>query len=462
MVSVMSITTHFHRLCTSLRSFRTAERGNVILTFALALVPMVAFVGAAVDYSHANSIKAAMQAAIDSTALMLSKDAASLTGAQIQTKASDYFAALFTRPETKNVMITATYSTQGGSTVVVNGTGTMDTAFMGLMGFKQLTINATSTAAWGNTRLRVALVLDNTGSMQQNGKIGALQTATKNLLTTLQAAATKPEDVYVSIIPFSKDVNVASSNYNQNWIDWTDWKAANGSCSKSSHTSQSTCQSNNGTWTPKTPSANNWNGCVTDRGPLAATGAAGVSPNNYDQLVDAPIPGNVPSLYPAEQYSSCSQQLMALSNDWSGMTTLVNNMSPNGNTNQGVGLAWGWVSLAGSGPLTAPAIDATYQYQQVIILLTDGLNTQDRWYTNQSQIDARMIAADGSGLCKNIKAAGITLYTVQVNTSGDPTSLLLKNCATDSSKFFLLTSSSAIVTTFNQIGTNLSRLRIAK
>ena len=57
---------------------------------------------------------------------------------------------------------------------------------------------------------------------------------------------------------------------------------------------------------------------------------------------------------------------------------------------------------------------------------------------------------------------------MQVNTGGDPTSLLLKNCAgspgkyPDADKFFLLTSANAIVTTFAQIGTELSNLRVAK
>jgi len=49
-----------------------------------------------------------------------------------------------------------------------------------------------------------------------------------------------------------------------------------------------------------------------------------------------------------------------------------------------------------------------------------------------------------------------------VNTGGDPTSTLLQNCATDSTKFFLLTSASQIITTFNTIGTNLTKLRIAQ
>jgi hypothetical protein len=57
---------------------------------------------------------------------------------------------------------------------------------------------------------------------------------------------------------------------------------------------------------------------------------------------------------------------------------------------------------------------------------------------------------------------------VQVNTSGDPTSTLLQNCAgspgkyPDSSKFFLLTSANAIITTFAQIGSSLSNLRVAQ
>jgi hypothetical protein len=69
---------------------------------------------------------------------------------------------------------------------------------------------------------------------------------------------------------------------------------------------------------------------------------------------------------------------------------------------------------------------------------------------------------NGNGTCANIKAAGITIYTIQVNTAGDPTSLLLQNCASTSDKFFLLTSSTEIVTTFNTIGTNLSKLYVAK
>lgn len=75
----------------------------------------------------------------------------------------------------------------------------------------------------------------------------------------------------------------------------------------------------------------------------------------------------------------------------------------------------------------------------------------------QSSIDARQKIA-----CANVKAAGMILYTVQVNTGGDATSTMLKDCASDPSQFFLLTSADQIITTFNSIGTALSDLRISK
>jgi hypothetical protein len=172
------------------------------------------------------------------------------------------------------------------------------------------------------------------------------------------------------------------------------------------------------------------------------------------------------TLFPAEQYSACPQAMKGLSYDWTGMTSLVNNMSPNGSTNQPIGLINGWMSLAGGGPFSVPAMDSNYTYQQIIILLSDGLNTQDRWYGNGSStstsVDYRMLNNSGNGTCANIKAAGITIYSIQVNTGGDPTSTLLKNCASDSTKFWELKTSSAIATTFQQIGTNLTQLRVAK
>ena len=432
-----------------LRKFLFAKGGNVAITFGLAVLPIIGSVGAAVDYSRANFVKAKMQAALDSTAIMLSKQATTDTSGQLQTNASNYFSAMFNPTWANNIAISATYSSGGGSNLVVNGSAAVPTTFAAVLGVNTINITGSSTVKWGMSRLRVALVLDNTGSMAENGKMPALQTATKNLLTQLNSAAQTNGDVYVSIVPFVKDVNVGPSNYTASWIDWTDWNSANGQWCKNNGQCSAN-QTGNAVWTPNNHKT--WNGCVTDRG-----GSNGPTGQNYDTNVSTPNIGDKATLFPAEQYSSCPQAVMGLSYNWSAMNTLVDNMSPNGNTNQAIGLAVGWMSLAGGGPFVVPAVDPNYTYSQVIILLTDGLNTQDRWYTDQSSIDARQTLT-----CNNIKAANITLYTIQVNTSGDPTSTLLQNCASSSDKFFLLTSANEIVTTFNTIGTNLSNLYVAK
>jgi uncharacterized protein YegL len=422
-----------------LARFLQNTRAGVAPMMGFLAIPLIGFVGVAVDYTKANAARTAFQTSLDSTALMLSKSAASQSSADLQTAATNTFNALFTRADVTNVAITAGYTSNGGSQMVLNGSAVVETNFLGLLGYKEINIAVSATSTWGNNRLRVALVLDNTGSMASSNKMTALQTATQNLLTQLKTAAVNDGDVYVSIVPFNKDVNIGSDNNAAAWLRWDLWEEVNGSCSNSNYSTQNSCLSHSKTWTPASHTA--WNGCVTDRD------------QNFDTTNDAPVAGG--TLYPAEQYSSCPASLMQLSYDWTALSNKVNAMAPNGNTNQAIGLQMGWQTLTAS-PFTIPPMDPNYKYTQAIILLTDGLNTQDRWYSNQSSIDTRQ-----QKTCDNIKAAGITIYTVQVNTGNDPTSTLLQNCASDSSKFFLLKSSTEIVTTFNQIGTALSNLRLA-
>lgn len=419
--------------------FLKDRRGSIAPMLALTAVPLMGAVGMAVDYTRANATRTAFQAALDATALMLSKTAANQTNTQLQASAGDYFNALFTRPNASNIAINATYTNTAGSKVTLAGSAVVTTDFLGVFGYKNININASSTATWGSTRLRVALVLDNTGSMSSDNKMSALKTASHNLLTQLQNAAATTDDVYVSIIPFNKDVNVGAANYNAAWLRWDLWEPYNGSCSNKKYSSANSCLSHSATWTPASHST--WTGCVTDRD------------QNFDTTNDVPSAGA--TLYPAVQYSSCPEALMGLSNNWTSLSNKIDAMQPKGMTNQAIGLQIGWQSLTAA-PFSIPATDPNYKYTQVIILLTDGLNTQDRWYSNASSIDARQ-----QKTCDNVKAAGITLYTVQVNTTGDPTSTLLQNCASDANKFFLLTSASEMVTTFNQIGTALSNLRLA-
>ena len=158
MANIASKTTLLDRLRNRLSEFRAANAANVTVTFAFATLPLAGFIGAAVDYSHGNAVKTQLQAAADSTALMLSKDAASINNSQLQTKANSYFKALYTRTDSTGLTVSATYTTTSGSQVVVNAYSNVKTNFMGIMGFSSLKVAVDSQVKWGNTKLRVALV----------------------------------------------------------------------------------------------------------------------------------------------------------------------------------------------------------------------------------------------------------------------------------------------------------------
>jgi Flp pilus assembly protein TadG len=404
------------------RRFQREQRGNITILFTLLLVPMMGFVGAAVDYSRANAVKAALQASLDATALMLAKTAGVQTSDELTTLGQSLFNAQFTRADANTSKLTVNY-TPGSSTIVLNGSASVATTFLRILGFENLKVDSSAMATWGaKSRLRVALVLDNTGSMADAGKMPALKIAAKNLLSKLQSAATNNGDVYVSIVPFTKDVNVGSGNWNQSWVRWDLWDTANPGGSHS-----------------------NWNGCVTDRD------------QDYDTTSTAPSPSVPGTLFPAEQYNVFPVAVQPMTYDWSALSLLINSMTPAGTTNQAIGLAWGWLSITAGSVLNPPAKSSSYTYGNHILLLTDGLNTEDRWYNDQNSIDARQKI-----MCDNVKAAGITLWTIQVNTGGDATSTLLQNCASDPSKLFLLTSASQIITTFDNISFKITQLHLAK
>jgi len=165
----------------------------------------------------------------------------------------------------------------------------------------------------------------------------------------------------------------------------------------------------------------------------------------------------VATLFPAEINDYCPPvTLTGLSTNFTSLNALVDQMTPNGSTNQTIGLAWGWQALTTGSPLDAPAPDPLAQ--NVIVLLSDGLNTQDRFYGNgsnqSSNVDDRMAIA-----CTNAKAAGIKIYTVLV-MSGN--SSILQGCATDSSKYFELSTAGQIVTAFKTIGTELANLHLSR
>jgi hypothetical protein len=265
-----------------------------------------------------------------------------------------------------------------------------------------------------------------------------LKAAAHTLLTTLKNAATTPGDVKVSIVPFATDVNVGTGNVNATWIEWTDWNAANGTCSNSSYHSQSSCTSHGKVWTHA--NHNTWNGCVNDRD------------QNNDVLNTAPVAGNASTMYRAHQAANCPASMMTLSSDWTALNSKVDAMTPTGNTNVTIGLQMAWQTLSPVAPFNAPAVAP--DLDKVIILLTDGTNTQNRWSSTESVIDART-----QKVCDNAKAGNIRIYTVRVI---DGNASLLRGCATNPSMYYEVQQAVQLNSVFGSIAQNLANLRISK
>ena len=162
-----------------LRRFRKAEQANIVITFTLALVPIMGAVGAAVDYSLANKARTELQAAADAAAVgaiaksspamqaaaSMNSDGTIATGVK---DALDIFNGQivnrkgFTNAKPKAKVV----KTKGSVTSTVDFTAKVPTKFMGLFGKKNINISGTSTAANGTPLYAdFYLLLDNTPSM---------------------------------------------------------------------------------------------------------------------------------------------------------------------------------------------------------------------------------------------------------------------------------------------------------
>src|SRR5437764_15380355 len=138
-ISDASMTRSYKQSGAPLRRRQSRQRCG---DFAIALVPLISFVGGAIDYSRVNKARSSMQAALDSTALMLSRDLSEglITSSQVNATAQTYSAALYTDKDAQSVSVSAAYtaSTAMGSTIELQGSGSVVTDFMKVAGYPNL------------------------------------------------------------------------------------------------------------------------------------------------------------------------------------------------------------------------------------------------------------------------------------------------------------------------------------
>jgi Flp pilus assembly protein TadG len=544
-----------------IRGFARSTRGNVAMMFAVALVPLIIATTTGLDYARAMLVRSQMSDALDAAALAVGSSGGTLDA--IKALAQAYFNANYkgdmgasgTGP-TVNV---SNYDSTGSVTITADMS--MDTTVMKLVGQPTMDVASSTTVVWGQSKLWVSLVLDNSGSMSQGDKNGskmdALQSASKSLLGKLQAVSITPGDVQVGIVPFTRVINYktdisGNSNSSANWIYWGFWEAAPANvtissldtanlttgdtcpftdksqgfhCQKSSTNASSSattipsgglicpsmdsgsknsdrsseyyngCYTSTSNGTKQVSSGKNascgsathcsctngkspvctqtlykhawsvnshstWTGCFTDRAQSSSEPSGKVP--GYDTQNTAP--GSDTTGFPATNPSACLATVtMPLNYGWTSLTNKITAMTPSGSTNQAIGVAHGWQMLTPGNPYGTPTVPAnTARY---MILFSDGLNTQDRWWgdgstegtSDDSNIDDRMSAA-----CTAAKANGIVIYTLFVHIGTDGNSQPLEDCATDASKYYDLTSTAQIQGAFDEIAQQITDVRVSR
>lgn len=180
-------------------------------------------------------------------------------------------------------------------------------------------------------------------------------------------------------------------------------------------------------------------------------------------------------------YLCSTQALLPLTEMKQDVEDAIENMIASGNTNISEGTMWAWRTISPGAPFMEGRPYDDPENRKVLIVMTDG----DNVHSAKSQHNKSVYAAYGYGVegrlgttytsssynavlnqktlqaCSNAKAANITVYTVAFGTDISSTGLaLLKQCATSADHAFLASDGTALIQAFQQIGREISRLRV--
>ena len=393
------------------RNVSGCESGAMADTFAIIMIPMMILTGAAVDYTRTSAADAKLQNAADTVLLGIARtydpDA---DEEEVKELATAQMATML--PQSYDFSVDSLLI--DGSTITLAATGSIPAGITGMLGIEQLDQGASSEVVWGADSmaemLEVALVLDNTGSMSQGGRMAALKLATDELLGVFEGA--EPGQVKVAIVPFDVNVRVPTTYKTASWFRtewWVNWF---------------------------------WQGCLTDRD------------QSYD-VSDAAATSAAASKYrPALCSSDNLLTIQPLTASFNTLYSKVDAMTPAGNTNITIGMAWGQTVLSSQAPYSEGSGAGATGVRKIIVLMTDGANTENRWPSSTAAIDERTALA-----CQSAKNAGIVVYVIRL-AEGDAE--LLENCASSEDTFYNVGNVADLAPTFRSIGHELSQLRLSR
>ena len=453
----------------TLNRFASNRQGVIGLIFALALIPLLAAGGAAVDLSRAYLVKQRLGAALDAAGLAVGT-ASGATEAELNTLMLDYFNANYPASEI-GPPVTPTMSIDD-SEITITATADVATTLMRIVNIDNITVAASTTIIRETTGLEVVLVLDNTGSMF-GAKMNSLKEASRTFVDIVFGDETEPEFLKVGIVPFTGAVNIGTD------INFRNTYTTNNPPDDDFIATQSF----------RNPRPGQWRGCVEAR--------AAPFDTTDDSQLEAPTGGGKWEryLFPDDRFTNpwrflnffnflfvgpnkfCPVELLPLTNNKQDVLNKIEEMIANGVTHINLGAVWGWRVLSPSEPYTNGVAYEDENFNKAIIIMTDGANfisSSFRQYSGYGRLfegklgTTRRFAAQNeldnrlTDVCTKIKAKGILVYTIVFQLFSTSIQNLMSNCATDSGKFYNSPSGADLESAFRAIGAELSNLRVGR
>jgi Flp pilus assembly protein TadG len=461
----------------SARSFLKNSGGNVAMMLAMSAVPMFLAVGAGTDILRQYNTQTLLQTAVDAAAIA----GGSLTfsgvnkAAKARQAVTDYLSANEAVKGLASGISVDSGKLGKGSGYYVRLAGKIDTTFMALAGINTLDVGAYSEVDLGGQDLEVALVLDNTASMNSEGRLDSLKSAAKSLVSTLYD--NKPLNGYlkIGIVPFADYANIGMSNRNVSWMDVpadTTTVTKNVCSITYPNATSSNCHDEKGTWnndgvpTPYTYQVCDWNNgnpktvCSDQTVTNKWYGCVGSRTSPLDENI-----GSVGKKYPGILNTSCPQEITVLTDQKADVDSAIDAMNAVGETYIPSGLLWGWNVLDSNEPIKGAKTTAQMAAAnglKSIVLMTDGDNTKSPDYPYHWGSDAALADKISATLCENIKAAGISIYTVAFKVTKQTSKDLLANCASNAAQAFDASDTAGLMVAFDQIGASLAQMRLTK
>ena len=426
-------------------NFWRDQRGNTALIFGLAIVPVVALGGGAIDFAERARVHTALQTASDTAALaaariveqgLMQRDG-DWTGlkAKAQTTANNIIAASLTNLNggggTPSIDIEVTQTA-----VTISAHYDVKTAFLGIIGLNTL---PASTFAEVNVPdpilVEISLVLDYSLSMHQNSKYTRMTSAARDFIA--KVAANRADRTKIGIVPFSEFVYADVANTDVRPPDTSGGNVWDGSSNYDGGTSWS-----GGSTAPTgTPTVK----CLLNRDyPYSVTNdtPSGSTASKWRQAD--------PNSARCKAYEDLGLQARDLTNDFTGLSNALAGMQPVGWTNISLAAEMGWHMLSPNEPFETARDFSDPYVRKIMILLTDGVQTIEAMGPTGA------ISIDGANhttaeLCENAKADNISVYTIAYDVDDTAVYDLLSACASGPSAYFEVHDSSGIGAVFDAI-----------